>query len=227
MSPLRRPEKEFLLEIARRSIVEAVESRASRAVQRGTSGTLEGSMSGGVQGCASADISSPGDASLSSPGAFVTLHCKGRLRGCIGQIGTPQPLAPLIAYCARAAAMDDPRFRPVEPHELPEIEIELSILSALEAISPKQIEIGKHGLMVTGGGRRGVLLPQVATPYGWSAIRFLEETCLKAGLDRAAWRGDGVRIEAFTADVFSESQLHAGATADPQVTAEPRYSSST
>ncbi len=203
MSPLPSSQKQFLLEIARRSLTQA------------------------VHGSPSADIFSPGGDSALSPGAFVTLHRQGRLRGCIGQIGVPQPLAPLIAYCTRAAAMDDPRFRPVEPHEVPEIEIELSILSALEAISPERIEIGKHGLMVTRDGKRGVLLPQVAAQYRWSAFRFLEETCLKAGLDRAAWRGNGICIEAFTADVFSESRRSADASGAPQPHTESSYSSST
>jgi AmmeMemoRadiSam system protein A len=201
MYPLLSPQKQFLLDIARRSVIEAVQNRVS------------------------ADIFSPDSGGLVSEGAFVTLHRKGRLRGCIGQIGTPQPTAPLVAYCARAAALEDPRFRRVEAHELAEIDIELSILSSLESILPEHIEIGKHGLMVTCGTRRGLLLPQVAVQCGWSALRFLEETCVKAGLDRAAWRDLGVRTEAFTAEVFSESQLCAesSAAADPK----PGYSSST
>ncbi|MGA9883278.1 MAG: AmmeMemoRadiSam system protein A [Candidatus Acidiferrales bacterium] len=183
MSPLPSWEKQLLLEVARRSLIQGVQRRAS------------------------ADIFSPTAKSFLSPGAFATLHCRGRLRGCIGQIGAPQPIVPLVAYCARAAALEDPRFRPVKPHEIPEIEIELSILSALEVITYERIEIGKHGLMVTSGSKRGVLLPQVASQYCWDTTRFLEETCLKAGLDRAAWHAEGARIEAFSAEVFSESEL--------------------
>lgn len=194
MCPLLSSQKELLLEIARRSVIEAVHNRAS------------------------ADIVSLGGDRMISPGAFVSLHRERRLRGCIGQIGAPQPTGPLVAYCARAAALDDPRFRPVEAHELAGIEIELSILSALETVAPEQIETGKHGLMITSGPRRGVLLPQVAVQYGWSAARFLEETCLKAGLDRGAWRDQGARIEAFTAEVFSESQLRV----EPSAALPPR-----
>ena len=183
MWPLHSSQKQLLLEVARRSVMEAVHHRAS------------------------ADVFSAAADDFLSAGAFVSLHRQGRLRGCIGQIGAPQPTAPLVAYCARAAALEDPRFRPVEAHELAEIDIELSILSPLEAVSPEQIEIGKHGLMITSGATRGVLLPQVAVQYGWSAARFLEETCVKAGLDRSAWRGSAARVEAFTAEVFSESHL--------------------
>jgi AmmeMemoRadiSam system protein A len=203
MCPLLSSQKQFLLEIARRSMVEAVHKRTS------------------------ADTFSLGGEGLVCTGAFASLHRERRLRGCIGQIGAPQPSAPLVAYCARAAALEDPRFRPVELGELAEIDIELSILSVVEAISPDQIEIGKHGLMITSGARRGVLLPQVAAQYGWSAARFLEETCSKAGLDRAAWRGGSARIEAFTAEVFSESQLCAEAAAALEPPAESGYSSST
>ncbi len=203
MSPLLSSQKQLLLDIARRSVIEAVHNRTS------------------------ADIFSSDSGELLSAGAFVTLHRKGRLRGCIGHIGAPQPSAPLVAYCARAAALEDPRFRRVEAHELAEIEIELSILSSLEAILAEQIEIGKHGLMITSGPNRGLLLPQVAAQYGWNATRFLEETCAKAGLHRAAWRDRAVRIEAFTAEIFSESRLGAEPSAAVRPRAKSGYSSST
>jgi AmmeMemoRadiSam system protein A len=204
MCPLPNSEKQFLLEVARRSMIEAVHGRA-----------------------VSDDFPSAPGSPLSA-GAFVTLHRRGRLRGCIGQISSPQPIVPLVAYCARAAALDDPRFRPVEAQEIQEIEIELSILSALNDITLARIEVGKHGLMVTRGSTRGVLLPQVAAQYGWNSVRFLEETCVKAGLDRGAWRAEGTRVEAFTAEVFSESEACLGA---PALLQDPRgrsgYSSST
>lgn len=183
MCPLPSAQKQLLLEIARRSLIEAAHKRTPE------------------------DVLSSELSSMFSAGVFVTLRRRGRLRGCIGQIAAPQPIVPLVAYCARAAALDDPRFRPVEPHEIPEIEIELSILSTLEAIAPERIEIGRHGLMVTCGARRGVLLPQVAAQFGWDAGRFLQETCLKAGLHHHAWRDADARVEAFTAEIFSESEL--------------------
>lgn len=204
MYPLPNQQKQLLLEIARRSMTDAVHQRTF------------------------ADVLSPDLESFLSPGAFVTLHRRRRLRGCIGQIAFPQPIAPLIAYCARAAALEDPRFQPVEPHEIPEIEIELSILSALEPITLERIEIGRHGLMVTRGARRAVLLPQVAPQYRWDAARFLGETCLKAGLDHAAWRDADTRIEAFTAEVFSENEaLSPVAPAAGRPETGPGYSSST
>jgi len=141
-----------------------------------------------------------------SGGAFVTLHRRGRLRGCVGQFAMDLPLAQIVAYCATAAACDDPRFRAVEPREFDEIEIEISVVSDAIKLQPDRIEIGRHGLIVTNGVRRGVLLPHVAVRYKWTTTRFLQETCAKAGLDRNAWALPNTRIEAFTAEVFSESE---------------------
>jgi AmmeMemoRadiSam system protein A len=204
MSPHPSFERKILLEVARKALHAAVESRF----------LLD-------------DFPPAPDMPLST-GAFVTLHHRSLLRGCIGQIGALQPIVPLVAYCARAAALEDPRFPPVQIHELPEIEIELSILSALEETALKRVEIGKHGLVVTRGRNRGLLLPQVATQHGFDALRFLEETCVKAGLQRSAWSEAGTRLEAFTAEVFSESDVYAGASGASR---RPRggagYSSST
>jgi AmmeMemoRadiSam system protein A len=138
-------------------------------------------------------------------GAFVTLRRKGRLRGCIGQLASPDSLSVLVAYCARAAALDDPRFKPLRPDELADLEIDISALSAAMETAVDQIEPGKHGLIVSNGNQRGVLLPEVATQYRWSAERFLEETCLKAGLSRQAWKNPETRIWSFTAESFGSS----------------------
>jgi AmmeMemoRadiSam system protein A len=147
------------------------------------------------------------DTSTESTGAFVTLRKRGRLRGCIGQVGTGQSLIDLVAHCAKAAALEDPRFQPVRTEELAEIEIEISALSPLQEIGPDAIEAGKHGLMVSRGYQRGLLLPQVATEMRWNARKFLEETCVKAGLEREAWRNRETKIQGFTAEVFSESEF--------------------
>jgi len=144
---------------------------------------------------------------LECAGAFVTLRRSGKLRGCIGQIAVKQPLAEVVAYSARAAALEDPRFDPVRVDELIEIDIELSILSAPEPITAEQVEAGRHGLIVSRGFQRGVLLPQVATEHRWGRLRFLEETCVKAGLERDAWTDPQTQILAFTAQVFSESEI--------------------
>lgn len=140
-------------------------------------------------------------------GAFVTLQLQGQLRGCIGQVEPIWPLAETVAHCAIAAACEDPRFQPVNPEEVAELEIEISILSALEPIRPEAIEVGRHGLLVARGGLRGVLLPQVAAERHWSRERFLQETCRKAGLEPAAWKGPDTRLLAFSSEVFSEADF--------------------
>lgn len=186
MSPLADREKQLLLELARRALTAGVEKRESIP-----------------------DF--PADEVLRQPGgAFVTLHRRGRLRGCVGQLPSKEPLVEVVAHCAKAAALEDPRFKPVRADEVAEIEIELSILSGLEDVSLGSIEVGKHGLVVSRGRQRGVLLPQVATEFHWQAARFLEETCVKAGLEREAWKDPQTRIQAFTAEVFSESILQPG-----------------
>jgi AmmeMemoRadiSam system protein A len=162
-----------------------------------------------------------------SAGAFVTLRKRGRLRGCIGQVGTGQPLVEVVAHCAKAAALDDPRFQPVRPEELAEIEIEISALSPVQEIAPDAIEAGKHGLMVSRGYQRGLLLPQVATEMRWDARKLLEETCVKAGFERNAWRDRETKIQGFTAEVFSESEFHPEKMPGPEGRAKPPYSIST
>ena len=199
MPSLASRDKQLLLEVARRALIAAVERRDPFE-------------------------NLPDEASLRQPaGAFVTLRCRGRLRGCIGQLapGQGQGLVHVVAYAARSAALEDPRFDPVGSHELVEIEIELSVLSQAEAIAPSQIEAGKHGLIVERGWQRGLLLPQVAIECRWGAQRFLEETCVKAGLERDAWQHSATRILAFTADVFSESDFRL------EIRPKPGYSIST
>jgi AmmeMemoRadiSam system protein A len=142
-------------------------------------------------------------------GAFVTLTRHGHLRGCIGKIEPTDPLVRVVAHCAMAAATEDPRFPPVLAPEVPELEIELSVLSTPSPVRFEDIEIGLHGLIATQGGQRGLLLPQVADEHNWPVERFLEETCLKAGLDAYAWKQPETRIEAFTAEVFCERDLQA------------------
>jgi len=135
--------------------------------------------------------------------AFVSLHKRGELRGCIGSTMARLPLDQAVADAAYSAAMQDPRFDPVTVDELPDIEVEISVLSPLAEIRPEEIVVGCHGLMISSDFARGLLLPQVAESRGWSAVRFLEETCRKAGLPGDAWR-HGAKIQAFTAAVFGE-----------------------
>jgi AmmeMemoRadiSam system protein A len=139
-----------------------------------------------------------------SDGAFVTIHLNGALRGCVGSIGAGQPLSRVVRDCAIAACSADPRFEPVTAVELPGLEIEISLLGPLEPMtSPEDIELGRHGLVVEQGWHRGLLLPQVATEWGWDRKTFLAQTCIKAGLARDAWK-QGAKVFRFEAEVFEE-----------------------
>ena len=138
-------------------------------------------------------------------GAFVTLHRgDGELRGCVGLMRSDRPLLETVARMAVAAAIEDGRFEPVAEAELDELSIEVSALSPLEPIRPEDVQVGRHGLLIGRGGRRGVLLPQVPGEHGWDRETFLVQTCRKAGLPDDAWKGPGVDLLAFTAEVFRE-----------------------
>lgn len=137
-------------------------------------------------------------------GAFVTLRRAGELRGCVGQLESDQPLGRIVAAMAVSAASRDSRFEPVAAGELPSLRVEISVLSPLAPIEPHQVEVGRHGLAVRLGERRGILLPQVAVEHGWDRETFLDQTCLKAGLPKAAWRQPGIELSGFTATVFGE-----------------------
>ncbi len=184
MSPLCSDDRRALLDLARRAIVEAV--CHERVL----------------------DFPLPTGAVAAPAGAFVTLHRRSRLCGCIGQIVASDSLAATVVRCAIGAATKDPRFRAVRPEELVELEIELSVLSALEPIQPEAVEVGRHGLVVVHDQQRGVLLPQVATEHHWTRERFLEEACAKAGLPPDAWKDPTTHVLAFTAEVFSEANFH-------------------
>jgi len=181
MSPLTDEERKTLLRLARQSLEEGV---CGIAVPK--------------------ELPDPAPALMEPRGAFVTLRKQGQLRGCIGHVLTSEPLYKTVQECAAAAALADPRFAPVTPDEVPSLHIEISVLSAPAEIAPEQIVIGEHGVLITQGRRRGLLLPQVPATWNWDRKQFLEETCVKAGLPQDAWQ-KGARIEAFTAEVFEES----------------------
>lgn len=141
-------------------------------------------------------------------GAFVTLHERGKLRGCIGYIQGVKPIPEAVTDMAQAAAFRDPRFPPLAGEEFDRIDIEISILSPIEEVKEvSDIVVGRDGLIISRGHRSGLLLPQVATEQGWDLRTFLEHTCYKAGLPGDAWRIDGTRIEKFSAQVFGEIEL--------------------
>jgi AmmeMemoRadiSam system protein A len=182
MSPLTDEEGRSLLTLARRSLESAV-LRRGRPDVAGYAGAL-----------------------AESQGAFVTLRRRSELRGCIGRVEPNEPLAETVAECAASAALHDPRFPPVTALELPEITTEISVLSPLADISPERIELGRHGLVISSGSRRGLLLPQVPEQWGWDREQFLGQTCSKAGLPADAWRR-GARIQAFTTQVVAEPDI--------------------
>jgi AmmeMemoRadiSam system protein A len=140
-------------------------------------------------------------------GAFVTVHREGELRGCLGRLELDWPLGRTVAHLAALVSDSDPRFDPVSVHELPRLEVEISVLTPERPIDRlDEIEVGRHGVIVERGSRRGLLLPQVASEHGWDRETLLAHTCLKAGLPADAWRGD-VRILVFEAQVFAEKDV--------------------
>jgi uncharacterized protein (TIGR00296 family) len=143
-------------------------------------------------------------------GVFVTLTTRGDLRGCIG---FPYPVLPLkeaLHDAACSAATADPRFSPVTPGELPGIQVEVTVLTEPELLqaSPSErsssITVGRHGLIVKGYGRSGLLLPQVPVEWGWNSKEFLDHTCNKAGLPAKAWLESAVQVFTFEGQIFSE-----------------------
>jgi len=152
------------------------------------------------------DVFSPPHEFLNIPAAtFVTIRISGELRGCIGTTEATRPLGETIISCAVSAAFRDPRFPPLRSEEYPQIDLEVSVLSLFRRIQAvEQIEVGKHGLVLSLGHHRGLLLPQVAAEQGWDRDTFIQYTCRKAGLTPNAWKNPETIIEIFTAEVFGE-----------------------
>lgn len=186
MPSLSETDRRALLELARRAIVAAV------SLQRLDGDVPQGEIFAGKRGL------------------FVTLHIRGRLRGCIGVVEPFEPFSESVARCAASAALSDPRFSPLRSDELSELQIEISVLSELEPIRPQNIEIGQHGLLISQGAKRGILLPQVAVEHKLGRERFLQETCRKAGLNNDAWKEPETQILGFTCEVFSEKEESQG-----------------
>ena len=184
-------ERRWLLRLAHRSIRAAVSGRPLRDE---------------MAEAASAQLSTQMREHLrEARGAFTTLHENGALRGCIGMIMAVKPLDETVREMARAAALEDSRFAPVTEDELDKLQVEISVLSPMFAIAPEDVVVGRHGLMISYGGRRGLLLPQVAPEWGWDRETFLAQSCRKAGLPMDQWK-HGAQIEAFTAEVFGEKE---------------------
>ena len=178
---LTKKEQRDLLKIARETIVSYVTNASIPAIESASKGL-----------------------NLES-GCFVTIKQHGQLRGCIGNFVSDQPLYRLVQEMAVSAATRDPRFYPMKQQDLQAFELEISVLSPLERISSiDDIRVGTHGIYLVKNGSRGVLLPQVATEYGWNRETFLRHTCLKAGLPENAWQKE-CEIYIFSALVFGEA----------------------
>ena len=144
-------------------------------------------------------------------GTFVSIHKHRELRGCIGNLYPAGPLYQSISECSISAATRDPRFPCLAAEELSEVDFEISVLSPMRRVEDiAEIEIGKHGLLISKRSRRGLLLPQVAAAFGWDRATFLQETCRKAGLKPDDWKMDAA-IHCFSAVVFGERQFHSTA----------------
>lgn len=180
----------------------------TEAQQKNLLRLARGALESGVRNQRHEEIVTPSDIPDECCGVFVTLRHGESLRGCIGHIEALNLLAQTVRECAFAAGLRDPRFHPVTPDELAELRIEISVLSPFFDVTPEQVEVGVHGLLISRGAQRGLLLPQVATHWKWDREQFLNETCRKAGLDEDAWR-HGARIQAFTAQVFAEAAFPA------------------
>jgi AmmeMemoRadiSam system protein A len=139
-----------------------------------------------------------------STGVFVSVHRDGELRGCVGYV-EPRWLIPETVARAGTAVVRDGRFDPLRPAELPDVEVEVSVLSRPTPIEAAAVEVGVHGLVLSFAGRSGLLLPQVPVEWAWDAPTFLEQLCRKAGLAEGTWRKPGAELRAFTAQRFSSS----------------------
>ncbi len=137
-------------------------------------------------------------------GVFVTLKTGDRLRGCIGRIESNESLARTTSAMAAAAAFSDPRFPSLSSEEFAKVTLEVSVLSPPYEINPEAVEVGRHGLIIERGARRGLLLPQVATEWNWDRDTFLRQTCVKAGLPESAYLQPDTRVLAFEVEIFSE-----------------------
>ncbi len=160
-----------------------------------------------VKGGKPPEFKIPSEILKENRGAFVTLEKDGNLRGCIGYIQAIKPLYSTIQEMAVQAALNDPRFPPVGENELDDLKIEISVLTPLRRISDtSEIQVGRDGIYIRKGFNSGLLLPQVATEYGWDKETFLEQTCYKAGLPPNAWKEKTCEIYIFSADIFREEE---------------------
>ena len=186
MAPLDQDARRALLARARTAIARAIGADPERARAEDDLARAESPSLGGFRA-----------------GAFVTLRVRGALRGCIGYPEPDLPLVEVVERCAVSAAISDPRFRPLTAAEWEGADLELSVLGPIQPVHDiADVAIGRDGLIVESGRRRGLLLPQVAVEWKWDAAEFAAQTCIKAGLPRGAWQ-TGAKLFKFEAEVFS------------------------
>ena len=139
---------------------------------------------------------------------FVTLRQRetGDLRGCRGETVARRPLIESVAHMAISSATEDPRFTPVTIDEVTALHIEISALSPLEPIAAEDVEVGRHGLVISRGPYSGLLLPQVPVNHGWDREEFLDWVCRKAGLPDGAWQSKDADLCGFECEVWEEKQ---------------------
>jgi AmmeMemoRadiSam system protein A len=181
--PLDDRERAALLALARASVERALEDRPAPQIE-------------------------PALAALTAPrAAFVTIRRRGtgNLRGCRGECPARRPLAQCVRRVAVSAALDDPRFPPVESTELPLLRFEISALTDPVPVEPEDVVVGRHGLVVSHEGALGLLLPQVPVEQGWDREAYLDGLCWKAGLPAGSWRDPAVALRSFEAEVWSEA----------------------
>ncbi len=155
-------------------------------------------------------------------GLFVTIYCAGSLRGCLGTLDLDGQVGPALIQLAADVGREDYRFAPIAARELPDVTLSLSILTPAERVTDLDaIEVGRDGLIIEQGRRRGVLLPQVATEHGWDREMFLKQTCVKAGLSHDAWQ-NGATVWRFQAEVFGEEASRERRTKDEELRTERR-----
>jgi AmmeMemoRadiSam system protein A len=146
----------------------------------------------------------PSHLELPASGVFVTIHCRGELRGCLGTLDSGERVGTAVQRLAAEVCTSDYRFPPVRPAELRDLTVDISVLTPPQRVDdPNEVVVGRDGLIVQQGARKGLLLPQVAPEHGWDRETFLAQTCVKAGLPPGAWR-HGAEVLRFEAEVFAE-----------------------
>ena len=143
---------------------------------------------------------------LKKGAVFVTLRKRdsGDLRGCIGQTEAHRTLIEAVARTVISAAVDDSRFPQVKLNELANLLIEINVLTPMFVITPDNVVVGKHGLLLSKGSSRGLFLPEVAVSRGWDHLTFLDELCRKADLPRGSWRDADAELQAFESESWEE-----------------------